>query len=342
MINGLKGRIKMFDVPVVLFIFKRKKAVEIIKRIGCVKPRKLYIIADGGRNPAEIEECYKCRKAVEEAIIWECEIIKNYAETNRGVFENIALGATWVFKHENQAIFLEDDNLPSVSFFWFCKEMLEKYIDDERILWICGTNYLGNKRYKTDSYYFTRHMLPCGWASWSKKFLKYYDPFIVDCEDERLCENIKYVMNNNKLFNQYKQFWCSEKRRINNGLKPLSWDYQMDFTIKSNNMLGIVPSVNLIKNIGVDNFSTHGGNSSKNVMTKRFCGMESYDLKFPLIHPKHVSLTKDFEKAIGGILLYPLWLRMKNKMIITLRKILRIPAGKTIRGTLRRSNKCSK
>ena len=51
---------KMFDIPVVLFIFKRLKAVDVVKRIGCVQPRKLYIIADGGRTPTEIEECNNC------------------------------------------------------------------------------------------------------------------------------------------------------------------------------------------------------------------------------------------------------------------------------------------
>ncbi len=326
----------MFDIPVVLFMFKREKAVEVVKRIGCVKPKKLYIIADGGRTPAEIEECRNCRKAVEKAIVWECEIIRNYAETNRGVFENIGLGAKWVFEHEDKAIFLEDDNLPSVSFFQFCKEMLEKYIDDERILWICGTNYLGNKRYTTCSYYFTRHMMPCGWASWSKKFSKYYDPFIADCDDEKLCENIKYIMRNDKLYRQYKYFWRSEKCRIDSGLKPLSWDYQMDFAIKSNDLLGIVPSANLIKNIGVDQFSIHGGHSTKDTMTNRFCSMELYELDFPIIHPKHVIPTKDFEKAISKILLYPLGLRIKNKVIITLRKVLKLPAGKTIHELLKR------
>ncbi len=326
----------MFDIPVVLFIFKRLKATEIVKRIGCVQPRKLYIIADGGRTPAEVEECESCRRAVEAAVTWDCEIIRNYAQTNRGVFENIGLGAKWVFEREAQAIFLEDDNLPSVSFFAYCKEMLERYAEDERVLWVCGTNYLGNTSYTTDSYYFTRHMLPCGWASWSKKFIQYYDPYVSACTDERLCKNIQYMMHSNKLFKQYRQFWRSEKTRIDNGLKPLSWDYQMDFAIKSNNLLGIAPSVNLIKNIGVDSFSIHGGSSAKDTMTRRFCSMEAYELDFPLVHPEHMILTKDFEEAISKLLLYPLGLRIKNKTILTLRKILRIPAGQTIHGMLRR------
>lgn len=39
---------KEFDIPVVLFVFKREKAVEVIKRLSEVKPSKLYILADQG------------------------------------------------------------------------------------------------------------------------------------------------------------------------------------------------------------------------------------------------------------------------------------------------------
>ena len=35
-----------FDIPVVLFAFKRKKIVEVLRRVAMVKPEKLYIIAD--------------------------------------------------------------------------------------------------------------------------------------------------------------------------------------------------------------------------------------------------------------------------------------------------------
>jgi hypothetical protein len=84
---------EQFDIPVVLFIFKRDKAVDIVKRIGRVKPRKIYLMADQGRNDEEKKQVQICRQMVEAAIDWDCEVIKNYAEENRGVYENIGLGA---------------------------------------------------------------------------------------------------------------------------------------------------------------------------------------------------------------------------------------------------------
>lgn len=303
-----------FNIPIVLFIFKRMKAVEVIKQISHIAPRTLYLIGDGPRNEEEREHVNICRKAVEKAITWECNVIKNYAEKNRGVCENIGGGAKWVFSQTKTAIFLEDDNLPELSFFRFCKEMLDKYEDEEKVLWVCGTNYLGEYQ-SNDSYAFTQHLLPCGWASWSKKFLKYYD-IKLECikNDSNFDKKIKNRYNNRGLYHQYKRCWLSEYKKIQKGKQPASWDYQMDFSIKYHNLLGICPNKNQIKNIGVDNDSIHGGNSWDNVMTQRFCGMNSYPLNFPLTHPKNITVDKKLEKKIAKILLHPLKIRIRMRL----------------------------
>lgn len=320
-----------FDIPVVLFMFKRDKAVEIVKRIAQVKPKKLYLLADQGRNEEEKKLAAECRKKVEDAITWDCEVVKNYAEENRGVYQNIGQGAIWVLRKEKWAIFLEDDNLPEMSFFPFCKEMLERYEDDTRILWICGTNYLGNYEPKNgDSYVFTRHMLPCGWASWSNKFERFYDGELSMCENETVMKRIGDVYCNKKVYEQYKNSWMNERYRIEEGKRPISWDYQMDASIKANNLFGICPCKNQVKNIGVDAYSIHGGTTFANIMTKRFCGMDSYAIDFPLQHPSTVMLDPVFEKKIGKIILYPLKARIVGKLSRFLRKILKVPHNKSI------------
>ena len=321
-----------FDIPVVLFIFKRDKAVEIVNRIAEVQPRKLYILADQGRNAEERLLAEECRKKVEAAITWDCEVIKNYADENRGVYQNIGQGAIWVLKQEKWAIFLEDDNLPEPSFFPFCKEMLERYQDEEKVLWICGTNYLGDYKPKSEhSYVFTRHMLPCGWASWSHKFERFYDGDLALTDDTAVMKRVRGAYCNRKVYKQYMRSWMAERERILLGERPVSWDYQMDFTIKAHDMLGICPCKNQIKNIGVDENSIHGGNSFDLVMTQRFCGMDSYALAFPLNHPDKLLIDPVFEKKIGKIILYPLRDRAKGWLSRVLRKMLGVPKGKSIK-----------
>lgn len=59
------------------------------------------------------------------------------------------------------------------------------------------------------------------------------------------------------LFKQQKYSIYSTKRKIELNY-PVSWDFQMCFSLRSNDMYGISPSKNQIKNIGVDQDSTHG------------------------------------------------------------------------------------
>lgn len=321
-----------FNIPVVIFIFKRKKAAEVVKRIGEIKPSKLYILADHGRNQEEKELAEECRRIVEQSIDWNCDVIKNYANANRGVYENIGEGAKWVLEREKWAIFLEDDNLPEVTFFYFCKEMLTKYEKDTRILWICGTNYLENFTPNDDvSYVFTRHMLPCGWASWSDKFGRFYDGNLELCKNSTVMKHIKDVYYNKKIYLQYRDSWLKEFHLISEGKKPKSWDYQMDLTIKANNLFGICPCKNQIKNIGVDEYSIHGGNSMDYEMTKRFCGMDSSPIEFPLKHPETVLLDPDFEREIGKIILYPFKRRLKVNTSRYIRKLFNIPINISIK-----------
>ncbi|WML55180.1 hypothetical protein RCG17_11665 [Neobacillus sp. PS3-12] len=326
-----------FDIPVVLFIFKRKDAtLQILNRVSQIKPKKLYLISDFGRTEEEEILVNECRNAVEEHINWDCKVIKNYAEKNCGVYDRIGLGAKWVFSMEPVAIFLEDDNLPELSFFYFCKELLEKYKDDNRILWICGTNYLEN--YKPEdgsSYVFTKHLLPCGWASWAGKFIKYYDADLALYNDTRLVKRVKYEYEDKRLYKQQIECVRQEYERKLKGERYVSWDYHMAYSIRVHNLYGISPKFNQIKNIGVDNYSEHGGVSLDNVMTKRFCGMESIPLKFPLTHPKTVMLDRMYESKVGNIILYPLSLRIKIKIAKLIKNILGMESNASITKTIK-------
>ncbi|ABX43849.1 glycosyltransferase family A protein [Lachnoclostridium phytofermentans] len=326
-----------FDIPIVLLIYKRKEKIKrILERIAQVKPQKIYIIADGPRNDSEIEAINECRRQVEDCIVWDCEIVRNYANKNRGVYANIGLGARWVFEHEEYAIFLEDDNLPEVTFFYFCKELLERYREDTRILWICGTNYL--QKYEPEdgsSYVFTKHLMPCGWASWSKKFLQFYDGELNLMNNKDLLIRLKSQYEDHRLYFQQLYLTSMEKSRIDNNMRPISWDYQMEFALRANNLYGISPKYNQIENIGVDNDSIHGGVDYSNIMTQRFCNIKSFPLEFPLIHPSTIIPDKEYEKKVGKIILYPFSLRLKIKISLIIKKIFKIPKNESIKATLR-------
>ncbi len=315
-----------FDIPVVLFFFKRDKIVQIIERVSQIKPSKLYLISDGGRNEHEKNVVDECRRRVENAINWDCEVVKNYASENRGVYDRIGLGAKWVFSCEKKAIFLEDDNLPNITFFNYCRDLLEKYEHDTRILWICGTNYLEKYNpYDSSSYMFTKHMLPCGWASWSDKFNNFYDGNVSLCDDKKIMNRVRKEYDSKALAKQQMQASIDERKRFIRNERLMSWDYQMDIAIRANGLYGISPCVNLIENIGADEFSIHGGTTIDNVMTKRFCEIKTHSMIFPIIHPKVVLTDIDYEKKISKVILFPLNIRIRYNISLLIRKIVGIP-----------------
>lgn len=302
-----------FDIPVAIFLFKRLDSVlRIVSVLRQIEPKKVFLIGDGPRSDEEVQAVLNARSSIEDAIDWSCEVETNYADRNRGVFENIAGGAKWVFSKTDKAIFLEDDNLPQKTFFEFCKEMLERYEMDESIFWVCGTNYL--ERYRPAdgaSYVFSRHLLPCGWASWANKFNRYYDSNFKLLKSGESKKRAKRTYSCNALYRQQIRSARSEVYRKQKTGKYASWDFQLPLSIRANGLVGIVPCSNQIENIGVDEFSIHGGTSLSKEMTRRFCSIKSSPLSFPLVHPSSVVVDEEFEKKLDKVILAPIGLRMK-------------------------------
>lgn len=323
-----------FDIPIVLIVFKRTDTVlRIIDRIRVIKPLKIYVISDSGRNEEEEILVNQCRAAIEHAIDWECTLIKNYASSNRGVHAQIGMGARWVFEREEKAIFLEDDNLPEVTFFDYCRAALEKYEDSEEVFWVCGTNYLEQCHPNNNATVFaSKHLMPCGWASWAYKFNKYYDYDLKLADRAGWEKELKTKYKDKRLFRQQRRNIYEELQKKKKAERYKSWDYHTVFSIRMNNLIGIVPKYNQIENIGVDEFSTHGGTSMSMEMTRRFCSIKSFPLDRPYILPDVDNLDYSFERKIGKIILYP----FKARMILALRDALHVEEGTRLREVILR------
>lgn len=319
-----------FNIPVVLFTFKRSNTVErILKVFKEVGVSKLYLFSDYGRNEEEKVLVEQTRKEILEMIDWDCTVIKKFATENKGVFNSIAMGAKEVFEVEDKAIFLEDDNLPEISFFRYCESMLNKYENNDDVLWICGTNYESKSEYLDTDYIFTRHMLPCGWASWAHKFNKYYLTSFEILNDKNNIKKIKKAYEYKWLYSQQIRNFKMEKYREDHNRRFLSWDFHMAMSLRYFNKYGIAPKYNQIRNIGVDIHSTHGGNSMKKPNTAKFCEIPTYELPEVLKGPEKVKINERWEKNITKIVLVPLYIRLLFPFITFTKKLLRMYPDKS-------------
>ena len=126
----------MYKIPILFVIFKRKDvALRAFAQIKKVRPEQLYIACDGARPnvEGEAEMVEATRKAVLEAIDWDCEVHTRFQKSNLGCSMGVYTAINWLFDNEERGIIIEDDCVMRDSFFPFVEEMLERYADDTRI-----------------------------------------------------------------------------------------------------------------------------------------------------------------------------------------------------------------
>lgn len=303
--------------PILFLIFNRPKETQVLfNAIKAVKPKRLYVAADGPRRNGKDEMLCKDTKNILKQIDWECELITLFREENLGCGIAVSTAITWFFEKENEGIILEDDCEPSLDFFRFCDEMLEKYRVDERISHICGTNFQDGIKRGEGDYYYSKTSPIWGWASWRRTW-KTYDFEMKDLNygfENDLLSTLTDVERYKK--RMYKSLFKVQKGIIN------TWDYQFFFSNVLHNRMSVISNYNLISNIGFNEDATHTvdvGNSSANITFQK--------LPLIIISPKEVTQNKDADAySLKKELFQPfsinatvIWLSKKIGMYNTLR-----------------------
>lgn len=153
------------DVAVLLLFFNRPdKFGEVFQQVKKARPSKLFLYQDGARNSGDIDGIEKCRQIAND-IDWQCEVHHLYQEKNYGCDPSEFISQKWAFSFVDKCIVLEDDDVPSIAFFSFCKTMLDKYENDTRVWMIAGFNAEEETKDVSTDYFFTSVFSIWGWAS---------------------------------------------------------------------------------------------------------------------------------------------------------------------------------
>ncbi|WP_184544023.1 nucleotide-diphospho-sugar transferase [Mucilaginibacter sp. FT3.2] len=264
-----------FNTPILLLIFNRPDTAKLVfEKIKKQAPKYLYIASDGPRTKkvGENDLVKETREHILSNVDWDCEIHTLFREENIGCKNAVSSAISWFFDHVEYGIIIEDDCLPSKSFFPFCEELLVKYKDDDRIWHIDGTT--SQKEMGTYSYQFSKYCLIWGWATW-KRAWKHYDPAIQNFPEFKSDNTINEIWKKNEVRN----YWLNKLESVYQG-KTDTWDYQWAFTVWVNNGLSIRPQKNLIKNIGFNEQATHTHNANPTLLAAN-----NQEVIFPLKHP---------------------------------------------------------
>jgi len=270
------------NTPILFLIFNRPKTTQkVFDAILKAKPKKLYVAADGPRkNKIGEKELCEVTRAIIKQVDWPCKVKTLFRKENLGCGKAVSLGITWFFDNEKMGIILEDDCLPDPSFFPYCKNLLEKYKDNEKVMMISGDNFISEKVKLKESYYFSRYCHIWGWASWRRAWKK-YDYNMLKWPEFESCGKINsYFSSFEERFFWERTFDLAYRHKIS------SWDAQWGFACLSNEGCAINPSVNLVSNIGFGDDSTHTFGSNPIFSALRVKPILN------IIHPKRISVDE--------------------------------------------------
>jgi hypothetical protein len=275
-----------FATPILFLLFNRPETTTaVFEQIKKIKPKYLYVAADGPRNhvEGEKEKCKETREIINN-VDWECEVITLFRNENLGCGHAVSGAITWFFDQVDYGIILEDDCLPDLTFFAYCEELLIKYQNDAEVMLIGGNNFHKKDLAISSSYYFTNYSHIWGWASWKRAWKNY--SFDIS-EYQKVLNDLYY----NDIFQSKKEkkYWMNVFENVVNR-KINTWDYQWTYAIWKNRGKSITPAVNLIKNIGLEGNSTH-------VFIKDSFRdyLKLSKMKFPLQHPS-ININKNLDK----------------------------------------------
>lgn len=290
----------LVDVPVRVNIWIRpecqKAQFEVLKK---ARPSIMFLISDGGRNDAEWDAIRENRALFDNEIDWDCTVYKIYEEKNNGLYAMAKKARELIWSKVDRCIFLEDDYIPSVSYFAFCAELLEKYKDDERIQAICGMNHCEKWEQASADYFFADEGSIWGIATWKRTD---------ECRDsEHEYGKDTYIMNLLKQHTKKEQvFWNRLQGYANNKVYEnhvAGGEFYHRFEIYAQHRLYIIPKYNMINNIGC---TPSGAHATEYKLLPRgvrqVFNMKTYEYEFPLKHPKYVISDLEYSKKRARIM----------------------------------------
>ncbi len=274
-----------FNTPILLIAWRRPNHLrKIIEQLGYLAPKKLFFAVDGPRfgELYEVERklINETKKIIENEINWDCEIKVNYQNENLGCRLAVFSAISWFFDNVDAGIIIEDDILPDKSFFGFASELLNKYKECDQIFQISGFNMFSNIQKSRYSYYYSKYPNIWGWATWKRA----WNHFDFDIPDIDILKGQLKYLNNKSEINHHVDI-------IVNGKNIDTWDSYWRYALLKNKGLTIVPTVNLIKNIGFDNSGTH----CKIKHFEFYTNLNVEKVDFPLIHNFAISPNYIFD-----------------------------------------------
>ena len=268
------------DTPVVALVFNRPDATaRLLAAIRTARPTNLLVVGDGPRaSVPQDPDLVQQTRAVFDRIDWPCDVQTHLAERNLGCRDCVSGGLDWAFGLVEEAIILEDDCIPDASFFWYCREVLQRYRTDPRVMHVNGNNYgTDHRRLHRYAYSFCHLPQVWGWATWRRAW-RHFDVRMRTWPAFRDGGFLRSLPLGRVATGRQKRRWEAVYRG-----EVDTWDFQWHYAVMSQRGLSVAPAVNLVSNIGFGAAATHTLDP-----TSAKARLPTSPLGFPLAHPPFV------------------------------------------------------
>ena len=288
------------DIAVLMLFFNRPDTFrQVFDEVRKARPSRLFLYQDGARDERDMVGIEACRNIVaDENIDWECEVVRNYQTRNYGCDPSGFMSHRWAFAMADKCIVLEDDVVPSQSFFPFCKEMLDRYEHDLRVTMVAGFNpdeVTGDVPY---DYFFTSVFSIWGWASW-RRVVEQWDGAYGFMRDDFDRRQLEAVVKERGYRSDFMKMCADHAASGKPFFESIFWSHML-----MNSGLAVMPTRNMVNNVGASADSTHfSALKTMPSRLRRIFTMQRHDVTFPLKHPKRVMeympYKEHFYKAMG-------------------------------------------
>lgn len=286
------------DVAVLILFFNRPESLsQVFEQVKKARPSKLFLYQDGARGEKDMPGIQACRDIVDQ-VDWKCDVHRMYQTKNYGCDPSEFISQKWAFSIVDKCVVLEDDDVPSVSFFSFCKEMLDRYENDERISMISGFNPEEITKGVPYDYFYATTFSIWGWASW-RRVIDKWDEHYTWLDDDFNVQQMRSMIKAHK-YRSDLIYRCQRHREHGKAFYETIFESSYVF----NSGLSIVPTRNMINNLGAIGNSTHYG-TSLDVMPKgvrRIFTMKRYEISEPLKHPRYVMENVEYKECVFSIM----------------------------------------
>ena len=294
---SLQGRAGGESSVLILFFNRPDHLSKVFEQVRIAQPARLFLYQDGPRGERDMPGILACREVVSH-VDWPCEVHTLFQERNYGCDPSEYISQKWAFSMTDKCIVLEDDDVPTQSFFRFCWEMLDRYENDERIWMISGFNQEEHTTDVDSSYFFASTFSIWGWASW-RRVIDTWDEHYTWLDDPVAVRQLENLIRQRRLRDDF-LLTCRRHRELGRAF------YETIFraSMLLNNGLAIVPAHNQVNNLGASADSTHFAGSIHTMPRgyRRIFTMGRHELQFPLRHPSNVIDHVAFKERIYRIM----------------------------------------